>query len=189
MQVCKTKPDSSCEEGGRNILLLGHYSKLKTADNTVKVFPSFPVIAVLHLRIQLSNRNHFRPLSWKTQSTSTLSPNSYQVTQFLIAGIESFQFFTDDIIKNPSINQCLPKFPNLGSIISWMTQDWFQGLISRESFKGQDTEYYCIFRRGNLAACTEVLHFKCLESVLKAWINYGLIHDGTRQIQWSFCFR
>lgn len=173
--------------GGEGILLLGHYSKWKMVDNMKKVFPLF--LYCSPAAMNSADRNHFRPLSWKTQSTSTLPSNSYQVTQFLVASIESLQFFTDDIIKNPSINQCLPKFPNLGSIISWMTQDWFQGLNSREIYKGQYTEYNCILRGGNLALCTEVLYFICLESAVKAWISYGFIHDGTRQIQWSFCFR
>lgn len=187
MQVCKTKPDSS-PGGWRKHLAIRALFSIENSWQHWR-FSLFSCIAVLHLRIQLANKNHFRPLSWKTQTTSNPAPDSYQVTQFLIAGIESLQFFTDDIIKNPSINQCLPKFPNLGSIISWMTQDWFQRLINRKNFKGQDTEYYCIFRGGNLALCTEVLHFKCLESSLKAWISYGLIHDGTRQLQWTFSFR
>lgn len=147
----------------------GHAYKLKTADNTDTTF--FSCIAVWHLWIQLSRI--ISDLSWKIQSTSTLTPSSYQVTQFLIAGIESFQFFTDDVIKNPSINQRLPKFPNLGSIISRVTQDWFQGLI-RECFKGQDTEDYRIFRAGNLVACTSLtfqLSWECSKSINYIWLN------------------
>lgn len=50
-------------------------------------------------------------------------PSSYQVTQFFISTVESLQFLTDYVIEDPSINQSLAKFPNLGAIIRWMSQN------------------------------------------------------------------
>lgn len=52
-------------------------------------------------------------------------PGSYQVTQLFISTVEHLQFLTDDIIEDPSIDQSLAKFPNLGAIVRWMSQNRF----------------------------------------------------------------
>lgn len=165
-----TRASLQCKLAKQN---LTNVMKKRKASCSLDIFTNWKQLTTLTLFILFlycspaylnsANKNSIR---LKLKSTSTLTPSSYQVTQFLIAGIESFQFFTDDVIENPSINQCLPKFSNLGSIISWVTQDRFQGLI-RKSFKGQDTEYYCIFRAGNLVAYTSLtlqMSWECSKS-------------------------
>lgn len=48
---------------------------------------------------------------------------SHRATQIFIAAVKSLQLLADDIIQYPTVNQSLPKFPDLGAIIRWVTQN------------------------------------------------------------------
>lgn len=48
---------------------------------------------------------------------------SHQVTQLFVAAVKSLQLLADYVIQDSTINQSLPKFPNLGAIIRWMAQN------------------------------------------------------------------
>lgn len=52
-------------------------------------------------------------------------PSSYQAIQFFKSTVESIQFLSDYIIKDPSINESLAKFLDLGAVIHWMLQNGF----------------------------------------------------------------
>lgn len=53
---------------------------------------------------------------------------SHRATQIFISAVKSLQLLADDVIQYPTVNQSLPKFPDLGAIIRWVAQNRFQRL-------------------------------------------------------------
>lgn len=80
MQACKTKPDSSRGKKNKHLALKSIILNWKQLTTLWRFF-LFSCVAVLHLWIQLSNRNHFRPPSYK--KTSLLQPCPQILTKWL----------------------------------------------------------------------------------------------------------